>query len=260
MAVYYDLGALPTAMYHARAWADLAPRDGRPHRFLGLMHKDLANHREAIAPYRAALERDLTERVRAEVSLELAQCLIRAGEFAEAETVLDASRPPINLLARVLTAQAECERALDRPESARELAARAIAAEPQYTEALRISAQLALDADDPARAARELERAAALAPNEYDTYHLLGRAYARLGQSEKARVAQQRVKEIQDHLDELSKLTRELMTRPKDAALHRKIADVFALLNRPETAAARRRVAALLEQLTPSTLPPAASP
>jgi tetratricopeptide (TPR) repeat protein len=260
MAVYYDLGALSAARHHAKEWAKRAPRDGRPHRFIALMHKDLGHYQEAIAPYRAALERELTDQARAEASLELAQCLIRGGQFAEAEEVLDATRPPAALLSRVLTAQAECERALDRSEAARELIARALEAEPQYTEALRISAHLSLDAEDPAGAARLLERAAALAPNEFDTYHLLGRAYSTLGESKKAEAAQRRVKEIQGQLEELTKLTQELMSRPKDATLHRKLADVFARLNMREMAAARRRVAATLDRASPSTAPALAMP
>ncbi len=109
-------------------------------------------------------------------------------------------------------------------------------------------AQLALDADDPALAISNLQRAAALAPNEYDTQHMLGRAYGQLGDEKNAQAARQRVKEIQGRLDELSTLTRETMERPKDARLHHRLADIYAQMSMPEMAAARRRVAAHLTE------------
>lgn len=246
MAVCYDLGALTEATFHAEKWAELAPRDGRPHRFLGLVNKDMGQWQAAVARYRAALERELKGPVREEVRIELAECLIRLGDCAGALTVLELSRPPAEQFARVLTSQGECHRVLGDTRKAAELAEQALDAGPSYTSALRLRAQLALDADDAAEAVGDLERAAALAPNEFDTQHLLGRAYAQLGQPQKAQAAQQRVKEIQALLVDLHQLTHEAMERPKDAALHNKMADLLTQLGKPQVAALHRRVAASL--------------
>ena len=251
LAVYYDLGAFTAAMQHAEKWAELVSRDGRPHRFMGLMYKDMGSYREAIAPYRAALERDLKAPVREEVKIELADCLMRVQEYTEARRELESCRPPEDALARVLTARAECERALGDAEKAQKLVEEAIAANSAYTTALRLRAQLALDAKEPARAVRDLERAAALSPNEFDTQHMLGRAYSQLGNETEASAARQRVKEIQSCLDQLTKLTRETMERPKDAKLHRQLADLYAQMGMPEMAAVRRRVADALAESAP---------
>jgi tetratricopeptide (TPR) repeat protein len=258
MAVYYDLGAHDDARYHAEKWSALAPRDARPHRFIGLLYKDLGAYREAIAPYRAALERELANTVRQEVIIELAECHIKLTEFAAARDVLASSQPAATLVARVQTAKAECARALGEPEGAKELLGSALAADPKHTGALRLRAQLAMDADDLTGAMDDLERAAALAPAEFETYHLLGRVYGRLGQTAKAVAAQERVKEIQGQFDELTRLTREAAARPKDARLHEKMAVIYAQLRMPDMEAAQRRLAAQLADIaSPSAKPPA---
>jgi tetratricopeptide (TPR) repeat protein len=259
MAVYYDLGALNHAISHAEKWAELAPRDGRPYRFIGLVFKDLGQWRRAIAPYRTALERELKEPVRQEVLAELAECLIRGGEFSEALQALQSSGPSPEQMARVLTAQGQCYRALGETDRAAELANQALEGTPTYTSALRLRAQLAMDGGNCAGAIGDLERAAVLAPAEFETQHLLGQAYAQAGQAKQAVAAQERVKEIQNQLDELTKLGRQAMERPKDAALQNKMADLFVKLGKPELAAARRRVAAALSESAapgPSKLPP----
>jgi tetratricopeptide (TPR) repeat protein len=251
MAVYYDLGAHGDAQEHAERWAELAPRDGRPKRFIGLLCKDHGDCRQAIAAYRAALDRDLTEGVRQEVIIELAECHIKLTEWDAALEVLASSKPPANLLARVETARAECARARGNAREARELVTSALAADPNHTAALRLRAQVAMDAGDVGQAVDDLERAAALAPAEFETMHLLGRAYGQLGQSDHALRAQERVKEIQGHFDELTRLTREATERPKDARLHQKMAAIYAQLRMPEMEAAQRRVAAHLSELVP---------
>jgi tetratricopeptide (TPR) repeat protein len=252
MAVYYDLGALTAAMQHAETWAELAPRDGRPHRFMGLLYKDMGNYKEAVEPYRAALDRDLKDPVREEVKVELADCLMRVLDYGAAYATLASCRPTEDALVRILTAQAQCKRALGKPEDARELVENALEANPGYTTALRLRAQLALDANEPARAVNDLERAAALSPNEYDTQHMLGRVYGQLGNQSKAQAARERVTEIQGRLDLLTKLTRDTIERPKDAKLHRQLADLYGQMGMPEMASAQRRVAGALADSVPA--------
>jgi tetratricopeptide (TPR) repeat protein len=260
MAVYYDLGALPASMNHAQKWAELSPRDGRPLRFIGLLYKDMGQCSHALEPYREALGRDLKEAVKEEVRVELAECLARIREFAEAEEVLESGRPPAPLMARVLTVRADCRRARGEPGQAKELVDQALQANPTFTEALRVRAQLALDADNAAAAAGDLERAVALAPAEYDTHHLLAQAYAQLGQPKKAQAARARVKEIQAQLQELTDLTFATMERPKDAGLHLKMAELFTKLGRPEMAAHQRRIAAGLSGPAPGAAAPPPMP
>jgi tetratricopeptide (TPR) repeat protein len=260
MAVYYDLGALNEARGHAEKWGELAPRDGRPHRFLGLLYKDMGQWRQALAPYRAAQERDLKDAVHEEVRIELAECLIHVGECSEALNVLEPSRPTVAQLATVRTLQAECHRQLGDARPAADLLAQALDAVPTHTPALRLRAQISLDADEPAKAVVDLQRAAAIAPHEYETHHLLARTYSGIGQAEKSRAADARVHEIQAQRDALTKLTLAAIERPRDATLHLKMAILFEQLGMPERAAGRRRVAALLTGPAPSGAMPLDAP
>src|SRR5260370_24650003 len=69
-ALTFDLGAFSRAVHHCQEWARLDPSDGRPHRFMALILKDLSKSNEAIPSYQAALGRRLPQRAKAEFRLE----------------------------------------------------------------------------------------------------------------------------------------------------------------------------------------------
>ncbi len=256
MALYYDLGALGQANEHAERWAALDPHDGRPMRFMGLVQKDLGRNAEAVPFYRAALERTLTEQVRHEVCIELTECLLRTGKYADARDVLDADRPGEPLAATYLTLSAECARGLGEPARARELVDQALDVKATHTPALRLRGQLALDAGDLAHAGDDLQRAVAIAPKEYETHHLLAQVYARQGRTREAKEEQERVKAIQADWEEITRLTKAAIDRPKDVSLHRHMAEVFARLDMPQMAANQRRLAAALTPPVAAAPPP----
>src|SRR5262245_52736622 len=104
----FDLGAFFRAVHHCREWARLDPKDGRPHRFMAMILKDLSQINEAIPAYQDALERHLTETVKEEVRLELAECHIRQKDFNQALKVLENCSPPALLFPKLLTMRAEC--------------------------------------------------------------------------------------------------------------------------------------------------------
>src|SRR5205085_1784022 len=77
--VYYDQGATDRALEHLRAVARLDPGDGRPHRLMGLIYKDMGRLSEAVASYEEALQRPLADKRLREVREELAEALVRQG-------------------------------------------------------------------------------------------------------------------------------------------------------------------------------------
>src|SRR5262249_23494158 len=102
-ALTFDLGAFTRAIRHCQEWARLDPEDGRPHRFMGLIRKDLSQIDEAIPCYQDALQRHLKESVKEEVRLELAECQIKRKEFDEAVKTLEGCSPPAKLYHKLLT-------------------------------------------------------------------------------------------------------------------------------------------------------------
>src|SRR5262249_4069757 len=107
-AVYFDQGALKRAAKHCEEWANLAPGDGRPCRFLALILKDLDHKSEAVAAYREALRRDLSDNVTQEVRVELAEMLTKTGAYAEALATLDRCDALAAQNPKVMTLRAEC--------------------------------------------------------------------------------------------------------------------------------------------------------
>jgi tetratricopeptide (TPR) repeat protein len=245
-ATAFDLGALDRAVDHCREWARLAPTDGRPHRFMAMIFKDLSQLNDAIPSYRAALERTLATAVQEEVRLELAECLIKRKEFAQAREALEPCSPPPQLMPKLLIMRAECSLGLGETDRARSEVAKARKIHPDFPDALRVRANLDLQAGDAQSAAALLEKAVQLEPANHACRHLLAQAYSSLNRPADAKEQNRLVKEIQGDLNALSKITKEVMENPKDASLHLRMAELYQKLHMPEMAARNRRLAETL--------------
>lgn len=243
-AAAFDLGAWPQAVDHCRQWAALDPRDGRPERLIGLMNKDLGRYPQAIEAYSTALGKNLTQEVRQEVREELAECRLKQKEYREAYAALEGSPPEYRSRARFLVLWGDCQRGLGEGEEARRAAAAALAAAPADPAALRLQGRLLLEADRPEEALPFLEKAAAIPPKEFENHHLLGLAYARLGQTEAAKKHQREVDAIQGTMDALTKLTEALLRTPGDSAIHLELAEQYDRMEMRDLAAKHRRLAA----------------
>jgi tetratricopeptide (TPR) repeat protein len=235
-AAYFDQGNLHAAIHYSREWARLDDRDGRPHRFLGLIYKELNHAAEAVPCYREALQHDLKEEVKEEVRQELAECLLMLRKPAEALQILDQAHPPEALVAKALVLRAEALRGQNARAEAAALVEQALRLDPDLPEALKIRGWLYLDANQPQAAARVLEKAVQLKPVDYTSHYNLVTAYTRLGRAADAKAQEKRLKEIQGYLEELSTLAGQLATQPHNPALHARTAELYDKLNLPKVA------------------------
>src|SRR5262245_45163536 len=210
-SVYFDQGAYMRSIQHAEEWGKLAPRDGRPHRFVGFIYRNLHMHEQALGPYQEALNRDLAAHVVEEVRLELAECQIKRGEFAEALEVLSKSSPPLNQTAANLTMQAECERGLARPAETLAALEKALRADEGYPPALSLRAAMYMDDGNATKAAELLEGVIRVSPYDFAARDRLAGAYTALGKKDKAEAQRQKVKEMQKLFDEEEKLSQQLL-------------------------------------------------
>jgi tetratricopeptide (TPR) repeat protein len=237
--IAYDLGRLAEAGELLTRVAELDPTDARPHRLIGLIHRDLANDEKAVAAYREALRRAPPPEVAGPVRAELGEVLVRRAEYAAALDALEGAADTPEALA----ARADALRGVGRGAEAVPLVDARLAREPAAV-LYRARGQLHDDAKQPADAAGCYERAGALDRGDHRSQYLLSQAYAALGRKDDAARAAARMTEIQKDLDALSALSIEAMNKPRDAGVRLRLAEACDRLNKPQLAAMWRKAAA----------------
>src|SRR5205823_4592206 len=106
--LYYDQRAWVPAVLHLLKWAELDPRDGRAHRFMGLIYRDLDQPTPAIAAYEEALHRELAGPVVQEVKEELAECLVAQSQYERALALLGEETDRPQEAAKLRALRADC--------------------------------------------------------------------------------------------------------------------------------------------------------
>jgi tetratricopeptide (TPR) repeat protein len=243
-AVYYDQGALERAVAHLEEVARLDPEDGRPHRFMGLIYKDLDQKERAAACYLEALRRKLKGPTAQEVRVELASVLVRSAAWDEALAALDGCDDQVADSAEVRALRAECLWNRGETSAAREQLERALAARPDAVRPLLLLAKMHLAAGEPREAVPLLERAVEADPNDHTCRHQLALAYQGLGRTGESAEQQQAADRITADLAEMTRLNREADERPWDAEVRRRLAALCDRRNKPDEAAMWRKAAA----------------
>jgi tetratricopeptide (TPR) repeat protein len=240
-AVYYDQGAMTPAIDHLEEVSRLDPDDGRPHRALGRIYFDLNQPEKAIVSYTEALRRTLAPRVEGEVKIELAEVLIRAGQYEQIRHTLDGVAQNAKVMA--LEAEALWLASPSQIESARRLCDEALAKDPSCPQVLRLAARMNWDAGEVANTAPLLERLLKQDPHDAASRHLLAQVYRRLGRPKEA-AEQQRLRERSAaYLTELTDLNAKALADPWDFAVRERLAVVCDQLDRPALAQMWRRAA-----------------
>jgi len=230
--IYYDQGDSGRALPHLEATARLDAADARPHRLIGLIYKDLDHCPEAVEAYRESLRRHPDGPVAAEVQSELAECLLKQQQAAEALAALaDLDTPEADALRvealLVLGGVADAEKVLN--EALRKT-------DSKHPILLRLQAERHLAHDRPVEAARLLEPLVAAHPNDDRARYQLALAYARLGRDADAREQNRLLDQTRARLAELSDLNRAALRNPWDAAVRQRLAELCEQLGKKELA------------------------
>jgi tetratricopeptide (TPR) repeat protein len=232
--VYYFQGALLQAIDQFHEISRLDVQDSRPHRFIGLIYKDLGQPSEAVAAYQEALHHELTAQETERIREELAECLVKLHNYDQALEVLAACSPDTADKPAVLAQRAECLYAQSQVEAARDLLDRALEKHPQFPALLSLRARIHLAKSDPARAASLLERAVKADRHDSASRQQLAQAYQRLGRADEAAAQLSLAKQSDGYRAQRAELTQEAMNHPWDAAVRRRLAEVCRQLDRPE--------------------------
>ena len=241
--IAYDLGRLEEALDHLRRVAELDPTDSRPHRLIGLIHKDMSQDDPAEVAYREALRRSPPAPVARQIRLELADLSVHARKFAEGlEALGDLGPGATGEDPNAAVVRAECLRGLGRSREAAEQLDGAATAESGAAHH-RLRGQLYQDRMRPAEALASFERAVERDPYDYQSHYLLGQAYTEAGRPADAAKESARVETLKKDLDRITELTREAAARPWDADVRLRLARVCEDLGKPKLAAMWRRAA-----------------
>ncbi len=201
IAHYYDFGALQQAMQHCERVSELAPKDPRPDRLMGLISKDFEKHELAITHYLESLRRapnDPAFDQQDEIRVELAEVYIRMRKYQDAKQQLQelSENTPLRLNAMANAYLAECAMALgdfSEAESRIQLAIQQDATLPNGHTVLGI---LSMQTGKPEEARNALERAAELDPGNDRVFFQLSNVLRQLGETALAEQALARHEEI----------------------------------------------------------------
>jgi Tfp pilus assembly protein PilF len=210
---------LAEARLSLNRWLQEQPDNAQAHFLDGLFHLDYAHARSAAeASYRRAVELDPDHE---EARVGLAVTLIEARKFAEAVEHLEEvrHRQPDNLSAQV--GLAECLSALGRREEAVRGADGVLARQPDHAPALSLRGRLALEEGQPAQAETWLRQAAERDPSTHRTLYSLVQCLREIGKEEEARQVQRQLEQTEQDLARFNEIvTKEMLERPRDPALH----------------------------------------
>jgi tetratricopeptide (TPR) repeat protein len=241
--IYIDLNALALAQRELQEVARLDPSDGRPWRFLALIHRDTLREGLAILAYEEALRRQLQPHVAAEVREELAQLLLDQGFPQRAVEVLEAAPAWVRHSPTGRTIEAAARWNLNQKPQARQLVELALRDDPGLVAALRLAGKMYLDEDRPQQAVELLLRAVQRDPHDEKSRHLLADACRAAGDATAAAFHQQRFEETVAYLQEIGRLGKIAHQEPWNAEVRVQIARLWFTLGRPRQAATWARSA-----------------
>jgi tetratricopeptide (TPR) repeat protein len=235
--IYYDQHAWVPAVQHLLQWAELDPRDGRAHRFMGLIYKDLDQLTPAIASYEEALRRELALPVVEEVKEELAECLVAQSQYERGLALLEEAADRPTEVPKRMALRAECLWGLGRSSEATALLDSALANHPRVPELLRLRAKVYLHTNEPQAAIPLLERAVEIDRHDYAGRYLLAQSYQALGRSADAAEQRRLADQTKESLLQLTELIKKASEKPWDASVRKHLAETCQKLDKPDLAA-----------------------
>lgn len=238
-AICHDLGELNRSVEHLEQLTQLTPRDHRPWRMMGSIHRDFEQFLDAAREYRTALRLPMPDSTRLEIVIELADVLIRLDEYQQALDVLATSAET----ATTLSQQGQCHRALGHGELARQCLDRARAGGANDVAVLRLNADLATDEKRPREAAELYEQVLAQDPHNVACRYQLALARRELGDAAHYETEMEKVSISRGLLEKLTALSTKAMSQQRDAKVLTEIAEVCDQLGKHELAKSWRLAA-----------------
>lgn len=190
-AMYADIGDMDRAMQHALQIAELDRTDYRIYRFMGDIHRDYEQWRDALDNYKASLERspyqpgrEPDRSGREEVLFDMAEIQIKLLEFDNALVTLAKIRD----FAQTYALQATCHYNLGDKQTAEDLVTTALSVDDSLKPALMLQGSILVEKKQFEEAVALLERGKELDPYDFELIYKLGEAHRGNGDNDSAEV------------------------------------------------------------------------
>ena len=240
---FYDLGATDNAVFHLKELAKLEPKDGRPLRLLGLIHKDNERYEDAASFYQQALAQSLSDASRQEVLIELTESLLKTRNYEQAFEAITRCIESNDV--RVL--KAECLSGLGKNDEAIQELDLVLAVAPDHMRALLHRGTLELEKGNVDSAVSNFTTATVTQPLDYTAHFKLSQALRRQNQNEKADQEAAEADRIRIIRERFAKLHQDAAAKPADASIRVQLGDTALELQLNDVAASWYRAASLLD-------------
>ena len=209
---YCKLRHFDKAVQLLGAWVADLPNDPQPHYYWGLIEQERKSWDEAIRHYNQALQSDPTH---SQAALAIATCYLEKKQPQEALGYYRMAKDDTRQLTTALVGEAHCLRELGRSDESRETLARALAADPQNSEAILEMSQVELEAAEFGAALPRLESLLKREPHNLDVRFAYATALRGTSKGQEAKEQLQIVSEARAQLIKAGNLARE-MASPDD--------------------------------------------
>lgn len=245
VTIYHDLGAMRSALVELEKVAALEPDDFFAYRLMGLMYvKDFQKPKEAVAEYRKALARNPTPDQIQAIRTELAEALLFLNDYAGALEVLDGAEKD----AQVLGLQADCRWNMSETQEAARLLEQARRLNPDERVVLYLTGRFAIEEGRPEAALGPLQSLLERDPHDTQTRYQLSQAYRQAGNQAAATAELERMNASKALTEKLGPMFEQATLRPTDPAIRDELAEMCDKLGKHDLARIWRRAAKQLRE------------
>jgi tetratricopeptide (TPR) repeat protein len=242
-AIRYELGQEEAVLAHCEELTKIDPADPEPWRLLAMVYEDGGYTEKLMQALLKVIELDRGDV--SEARLKLIDSAIKVGDRDQARGQFARLREqaPQRLAEHPLT-EANLLLLEGCPGEALSILERVLAEDPQDAEAIVLRSKLHLSANEVDEAIRLAEALLQLQPMHPEAHYVVGQAYARRGDRDRAQLHLQRHRQILDTRVRLHRLERIAGKDPGDVQTRLEIVKLYEQLSLPDLANFWRRAAA----------------
>ncbi|REJ94706.1 MAG: tetratricopeptide repeat protein [Planctomycetota bacterium] len=244
-AIYYDIGAMDSAILEMQSIVRETPEDYRPHYALGVIYLDFERYGLAADHLATALDLNPPSQMEDEIAVGAARALVKDHRYEEALSQLES----VSFSADADALRANCLVALGQVREARALLRDILERRPDHRDALLLRGELAVADGREEGAIDDFQRILDSDAHDFEARYELAQAFAALGDVERQKSELKRMEESRGLVLRLARLSSQAIEEPYNAGLRTELANVCRELGKTELAEMWARAAAELQAM-----------